>query len=174
MRGEKVGHFSGGTPNLGSPPRTRGKAVWLIRCNSNIGITPAYAGKSFSGAPRRIAPTDHPRVRGEKADSARNVSRRVGSPPRTRGKAGGQCGAVSQRRITPAYAGKSCQSLEVDLTAGDHPRVRGEKWILLEPVRIVSGSPPRTRGKAEKTASTSCQLRITPAYAGKSNGFQTY
>ena len=50
----------------GSPPRMRGKAACLVRCLLGSGITPAYAGKSFSLAVTTHSEKDHPRVCGEK------------------------------------------------------------------------------------------------------------
>ena len=93
--------------------------------------------------------------------------------------------------ITPAYAGKSLFSGLYIRINGDHPRVCGEKlldryWIgtglsdtkdhprvcgektVLDLSRLVEqGSPPRMRGKAQKTEKLAGKCRITPAYAGK-------
>ena len=71
--------------------------------------------------------------------------------------------------ITPAYAGKSGSWSSWSTLLWDHPRVCGEK-----PDRILwehwkEGSPPRMRGKALAFRSYSLAVRITPAYAGKSN-----
>ena len=58
----------------------------------------------------------------------------------------------SERRITPAYAGKSF-NFGLDVNAfGDHPRVCGEKW--------------------EPTDLKQLYKRITPAYAGKRTALQ--
>ena len=51
-------------------------------------------------------------------------------------------------RITPAYAGKSQNSLEIFL--------------------IMLGSPPPMRGKVTAEINSASDIRITPAYAGKS------
>ena len=48
------------------------------------------------------------------------------------------------------------------------PRVCGEKQILENALMIGLGSPPRMRGKDHTVAARAKQLRITPAYAGKS------
>ena len=54
-----------------------------------LGITPAHAGKS----PELVATTplvkDHPRACGEKRSDMYLTSARLGSPPRMRGKDGG-------------------------------------------------------------------------------------
>ena len=51
---------------VGSPPRMRGKARGLARPSSSMGITPAYAGKSWSTTYYTMPVRDHPRVCGEK------------------------------------------------------------------------------------------------------------
>ncbi len=50
----------------------------------------------------------------------------------------------------------------------DHPRIRGEKELFVEIAKPFQGSPPHTRGKAAAHFATFVQIRITPAYAGKS------
>ena len=49
--------------------------------------------------------------------------------------------------ITPAYAGKSGVLVNVDEVAGDHPRVCGEKIVVISTFYPLMGSPPRMRGK---------------------------
>ena len=50
----------------------------------------------------------------------------------------------------------------------DHPRIRGEKVLVLVIVFVLVGSPPHTRGKGKCQCILSAVTRITPAYAGKS------
>ena len=50
----------------GSPPRGRGKVVYLSVSIFSLRITPAWAGKSFSITARGRVRRDHPRVGGEK------------------------------------------------------------------------------------------------------------
>ena len=71
-------------------------------------------------------------------------------------------------RITPAYAGKSPNYSRVRLRRGDHPRLCGEKVILLHLTSCIPGSPPPMRGKVSLTLAADVCGRITPAYAGKS------
>ena len=71
--------------------------------------------------------------------------------------------------ITPAYAGKSALQLCTDSCSRDHPRVCGEKFRAYAKIWNEWGSPPRMRGKALAFRSYSLAVRITPAYAGKSN-----
>ena len=50
-------------------------------------------------------------------------------------------------RITPAYAGKSSVDFDLWYSIRDHPRVCGEKQILMYALIGSAGSPPRMRGK---------------------------
>ena len=132
----------------GSPPRMRGKGMPPISGCHRLRITPAYAGKSQNMVFTGVLGRDHPRVCGEKPNWEWNAKVWLGSPPRMRGKE--KVGEVNtyEKRITPAYAGKSCVSELVDGCCWDHPRVCGEKLL-----------PVRSHSRAQG---------ITPAYAGKS------
>ena len=50
--------------------------------------------------------------------------------------------------ITPAYAGKSRQSLHIEKNIWDHPRLCGEKAEAKYIMVVAAGSPPPMRGKA--------------------------
>ena len=71
-------------------------------------------------------------------------------------------------RITPAYAGKSL-NYEVLLNMyQDHPRLCGEKLSRKLIMTQTRGSPPPMRGKVKSICKFLLKIRITPAYAGKS------
>ena len=91
----------------GSPPHTRGKAVWALALAARSGITPAYAGKSV--------------------DSAVSTVFSAGSPPHTRGKVFHALVELAALGITPAYAGKSLFWKSLKTMTTDHLRIRGEK-----------------------------------------------
>ena len=94
---------------------------------TEMGITPAYAGKSRAATVTSSSATDHPRVCGEKFATRFESMFRPGSPPRMRGKVGPLHRRRLHPRITPAYAGKRLHgSCHAELTR-DHPRVCGEK-----------------------------------------------
>ena len=84
---------------------------------------------------------------------------------------GKECYFIIQRpvpRITPAYAGKSINTKYRQFLLQDHPRLCGEKQLSsLKAVNLI-GSPPPMRGKELHGADSTCWIRITPAYAGKS------
>ena len=132
---------------LGSPPRMRGKGTSAVVMRRQLGITPAYAGKS-RGLPL-------------------NRCRLLGSPPRMRGKGSKSMAKRTSMGITPAYAGKSQNQDEIKNWDGDHPRVCGEKKLQGNIVGDCPGSPPRMRGKGLKDLADEYKIGITPAYAGK-------
>ena len=72
-------------------------------------------------------------------------------------------------RITPAYAGKSASHLLFITVRQDHPCVCGEKGLKALKKQRARGSPLRMRGKAAVIRDVDAVLRITPAYAGKSD-----
>ena len=146
----------------------RGKVLVLSHINVREGITPAYAGKSLRWCSLCPVPWDHPRVCGEKAFRKLAKSLMQGSPPRMRGKAGILVRLLAIDGITPAYAGKSLAYGAQDVTPRDHPRVCGEKVVLIICATVYIGSPPRMRGKEAEGEAVLNAYGITPAYAGKS------
>ena len=93
---------------------------------------------------------------------------REGSPPRGRGKVTHGEEVLKGERITPAWAGKSSFCHVCQVFDQDHPRVGGEKLRVALWRLDTRGSPPRGRGKALNFGCLICNLRITPAWAGKS------
>ena len=165
--GEKqtiVGEYG---PELGSPPRVRGKVELHHQDQTHVGITPACAGKSWTALRGTEKRGDHPRVCGEKLLILGRQLLHLGSPPRVRGKGRGRGMALAHHGITPACAGKrQWFSLGVFI-ASDHPRVCGEKWPCVKSFHEIHGSPPRVRGKDFLDAFFVSPFRITPACAGK-------
>ena len=145
----------------------RGKDANGLNMLSNLGITPAYAGKRPSRLRRDHERRDHPRVCGEKEAKQWPKEQVWGSPPRMRGKAQEWMAEGKAERITPAYAGKSLTSLILIRAIWDHPRVCGEKTHKDMTTEDNMGSPPRMRGKANNFRCRIYSDRITPAYAGK-------
>ena len=152
----------------GSPPLTRGKVGEISWCAAGQGITPAYAGKRAGSpfCPRKDG--DHPRLRGEKLLMMSLMVSPIGSPPLTRGKDQFQQARILSAGITPAYAGKSVVQIVIVPHGKDHPRLRGEKNLVDVTASTRLGSPPLTRGKVWNKQTAKSRMRITPAYAGKS------
>ena len=167
LRGEKGHSSTRRAVHRGSPPLTRGKVTPRPRFSGCPGITPAYAGKRGRLLTDLRWRQDHPRLRGEKARINAGYTQQQGSPPLTRGKGTPHIKSRSQKRITPAYAGKSLHLLKFLISFWDHPRLRGEKPYIVCLIFQLQGSPPLTRGKAFRIRRFSKYARITPAYAGK-------
>ena len=105
---------------------------------------------------------------GEKGGLAGPCVAVVGSPPRVRGE-GLNCAIfISLDRITPACAGRSRMVLHVAVPRKDHPRVCGEKLVVLRARADDRGSPPRVRGEGAAASRAPYRKRITPACAGRS------
>ena len=126
----------------------RGKVQTAFTFLIDTGITPAYAGKSAFLVAFSVSLKDHPRLCGEKAYCTPHQMFHQGSPPPMRGKVFSLDAALAGRRITPAYAGKSYNVKNVYRVKWDHPRLCGEKSLLVSRRPRFLGSPPPMRGKA--------------------------
>ena len=93
--------------------------------------------------------------------------RRIGSPPRMRGKPSQAVLFFCKAGITPADAGKTPSCTTFAPLVQDHPRGCGENGVSSKRVKTSTGSPPRMRGKLEYRVEGETNLRITPADAGK-------
>ena len=111
---------------------------------------------------------------GEKHSVSALHSRRIGSPPRVRGKVQACIYDAGVLGITPACAGKRIIGLTEGMTEKDHPRVCGEKHALQICNVCELGSPPRVRGKVIRLIVDDGLTRITPAYAGKRAVFRVW
>ena len=118
-----------------------------------------------------VFPQDHPRLCGEKFPAVQLTRISLGSPPPMRGKGIDLYPEVPQKRITPAYAGKSQNGRRNNFDKRDHPRLCGEKTTRYSAASCKLGSPPPMRGKAPFSKSKPTFTRITPAYAGKSDPY---
>ena len=72
----------------------------------------------------------NPHTCGEKTFIGLVFKHQIGSPPRGRGKVKGTGQIAVRSRITPAWAGKRRCISRTNTSAGDHPRVGGEKRVL--------------------------------------------
>ena len=104
--GEKRIAFTITSVMKGSPPPMRGKVPDRGVNRFQIGITPAYAGKSHGTASRCGSRQDHPRLCGEKNKHHTAAVGIAGSPPPMRGKGCNYIIRLFAYGITPAYAGK--------------------------------------------------------------------
>ena len=153
----------------GSSPRGRGKPgcppdVWY-----RPGLIPAWAGKTSSpGAWSRPARA-HPRVGGENVVATSGMAWAIGSSPRGRGKHA-RCPAGPVRTgLIPAWAGKTSRPAPARAARGAHPRVGGENTIADAVAALSQGSSPRGRGKLPPSPPLPRNLRLIPAWAGKTS-----
>ena len=91
----------------------------------------------------------------------------LGSPPLTREKQNKFGEFALEKGITPAYAGKTHQPVILFLCSRDHPRLRGKNLSCEYQNPWLVGSPPLTREKPKFLYALYISVRITPAYAGK-------
>ena len=146
----------------------RGKVLLYERRKPRKGITPAYAGKSSTFCTKSVCFRDHPRLCGEKPKRFSALGQPLGSPPPMRGKDLLVVQPCTADGITPAYAGKSRFHFNLVSVDKDHPRLCGEKSLIVYRLDSQRGSPPPMRGKDPVFPFCSATYRITPAYAGKS------
>ena len=146
----------------------RGKEHYAGLDYNPIRITPAYAGKSRVRGYAALRLRNHPRVCGEKKESAAVRRLEQGSPSHMRGKGTLSAALALAVGITPAYAGKRSSLCWTLHPIQDHPRICGEKSIWAADAITSTGSPPRMRGKVHICSGLPSRRRITPAYAGKS------
>ena len=152
---------------VGSPPPMRGKENACVTDAGNIGITPAYAGKSLAVGVLWIHNKDHPRLCGEKIFSLFSHAPQTGSPPPMRGKVVHKPLAFFNGRITPAYAGKSYRPDTTGYVTRDHPRLCGEKVMLFLVLAGYIGSPPPMRGKAKEQPVEQVKIKDHPRLCGE-------
>ena len=158
------------TGAMGSPPRMRGKPNVYTDVVAREGITPAHAGKTAPTERARRDAWDHPRACGENSATLPTPPRNRGSPPRMREKPGAEETLQARHGITPAHAGKTCESQQQDAHYKDHPRACGENCAGISRPSNKTGSPPRMRGKLPYWSTAAGVKRITPAHAGKTCG----
>ena len=153
----------------GSSPRVRGEAWTRGASMGRTGIIPAGAGRSVSAFEQDSTRRDHPRGCGEKRLPRPPCLKRMGSSPRVRGEVVfvELVGLVAG--IIPAGAGRSLRAKAGMPANWDHPRGCGEKALIADLGRGVTGSSPRVRGEGEKGRLGEHLGGIIPAGAGRSH-----
>ena len=84
-----------------------------------------------------------------------------------RGKEFANIGEQAVKGITPACAGKRRWNFRTTRVRGDHPRVCGEKFVVLAHEVFKVGSPPRVRGKETVVAFEPCSSEDHPRVCGE-------
>ena len=112
---------------------------------------------------------DHPRLRGEHPSLLATYIIPTGSSPLTRGALPPQLAHAACLGIIPAYAGSTLRKVHGNRPAVDHPRLRGEHYVMSSSISRTPGSSPLTRGALTAGRSTSDSPGIIPAYAGSTH-----
>ena len=110
----------------------RGKRFALAKISMLVRITPADAGKTIAASNISPSVQDHPRGCGENYTVTALYT--------------------GERRITPADAGKTVRLDDIFEKIMDHPRGCGENYPASSRRQTKGGSPPRMRGKRQRTA----------------------
>ena len=166
-RGENFGHRVRIVRGDGSPPQARGEQPGPRLLRQCRRITPAGAGRTHSQACTWDTDPDHPRRRGENVWAGRPNTGPSGSPPQARGEHNLLARVLTNRRITPAGAGRTSARPPDPHRRQDHPRRRGENTIYDAPSAEAIGSPPQARGERVLAPVRRQRVRITPAGAGR-------
>ena len=137
------------------------RAGW---CRGNI---PARAGKTLMVSSTALEPSEHPRSRGENADSRFERNEALGTSPLARGKRTTATTTNASCWNIPARAGKTATIKSLTPHNREHPRSRGENRVLPVPAGTVTGTSPLARGKLSANIQLVGNLRNIPARAGK-------
>ena len=149
MRGEHLLYVACARCSEGSSPRARGAHARALSARLDVGIIPACAGSTRRSPGFSACPRDHPRVRGEHANTVHLETASAGSSPRARG--------------APSRCGSGIRDDR------DHPRVRGEHDLPVKGGRVKRGSSPRARGAPAAEQLAEDAEGIIPACAGSTS-----
>ena len=166
MRGEHQVLRHRSSSSLGSSPHARGTHLYDRLRRFGPGIIPACAGNTDK--PNRMPEKfrDHPRMRGEHVDRILLFSCARGSSPHARGTHPVHIRPRMVPGIIPACAGNTAAVSAVTCVVRDHPRMRGEHFIIHAHRGSYRGSSPHARGTPVVDAEIVDQLGIIPACAG--------
>ena len=152
--------LDGSSPRVrGTPPRHRGG-------RRRPRFIPACAGNANSASARAKSRAVHPRVCGERDADPTLSGTADGSSPRVRGTRSRSTPPSTTRRFIPACAGNASRCPRRGACSPVHPRVCGERdVVILDGVRHV-GSSPRVRGTLQEPGQRRPVPRFIPACAG--------
>ena len=165
--GENLGIHAYDAQGQGSSPRGRGKLPNRGIIRNRERLIPAWAGKTPRWCRRRRGARAHPRVGGENDASQVTQTTGPGSSPRGRGKHCRPHQARPDRRLIPAWAGKTRPYISRRAKCRAHPRVGGENLVCPGRRPAHAGSSPRGRGKRFEASVFQDFPRLIPAWAGK-------
>ena len=164
--GEQEGRLDRAVANVGSSPRVRGTGTRGLQEQHGERFIPACAGNRYYAPALARYSAVHPRVCGEQGLGQQVVLGAVGSSPRVRGTASGNCGNGSRIRFIPACAGNRSSAMRCTCNSAVHPRVCGEQPHRKGFARWADGSSPRVRGTDRHGIPRAIAVRFIPACAG--------
>ena len=160
----QIGRFNFFSP--GSPPLAREQRLKTSSGRSAARITPARAGTTSFVVVIIPIKEDHPRSRGNNPGLFIINPITNGSPPLAREQPVRRCGISRPGRITPARAGTTQHGSLRQLFHQDHPRSRGNNYIVVQCIIMIAGSPPLAREQLLIDIVDPRRSGITPARAG--------
>ena len=151
----------------GSSPLTRGGLNPTRIPKVNIGLIPAYAGRTPSRKSKSSCVRAHPRLRGADQNWWLRFPGSWGSSPLTRGGQCCFCSSAATGGLIPAYAGRTGFGCESRFCEGAHPRLRGADGAARAEGYDFVGSSPLTRGGLDTPSTIEVNGGLIPAYAGR-------
>ncbi len=173
MGGEHHSSAAAAATGGGSPPHGRGTRRPQRRPRRRHGLTPAWAGNTWTCSAPSPAASAHPRMGGEHRLPAIGPIWRPGSPPHGRGTRGAVHVAPGDHGLTPAWAGNTAASTAARRRGRAHPRMGGEHLTSVPVAEISMGSPPHGRGTHVVGLVQGEMVGLTPAWAGNTSGSPT-
>ena len=149
-------------------PRIRGeRGLYLKITCVVIRFIPAYAGNAYSVMILFEARSVHPRIRGERRTSRPSRSGVTGSSPHTRGTPITRVPIAIYVRFIPAYAGNAMYGCSMLALLTVHPRIRGERRVVILTHDELPGSSPHTRGTRRLQVPAKVRDRVHPRIRGE-------
>ena len=165
-RGEHVMSRVRAWNDFGSSPLARGTYREEGRSALGERLIPARAGNIKSERSHILAPSAHPRSRGEHAEVTRPTRAVRGSSPLARGTSPKSPPLPKTTRLIPARAGNIARKSSNRGPRAAHPRSRGEHADPQGSATDWAGSSPLARGTCLAYGSDSQLMRLIPARAG--------
>ena len=150
----------------GSSPRVRGTLSFPPDEGRNVRFIPACAGNARGRCVAAWAWAVHPRVCGERTGWGEAFGGTSGSSPRVRGTLDHVRRVNRINRFIPACAGNAWRGTPSPMPSAVHPRVCGERCLLVGGGVIPDGSSPRVRGTRAWPLGLGRFGRFIPACAG--------
>ena len=151
---------------VGSSPHARGTHLPGGHGSPGRGIIPACAGNTDIRTLGYDPYKDHPRMRGEHCDYCVCMLSIWGSSPHARGTLFDAQKIVELPGIIPACAGNTSSICRPSSSLGDHPRMRGEHFTVINIAAPFTGSSPHARGTRTNVLCYRYWAGIIPACAG--------